>query len=104
MVIVAAKGLDSNPSPKTILSAGDGPWPVPCTANAAALDSKAVIHVEFDGVGGHAEARDFFHLERGVGVEHVIGEHPAPSQKVAVTLEVLDRLLERGTRMRNLRR
>lgn len=38
---------------------------------------QAVIHLVFDRMRGHAKTRDLFHLERCVGVEHVIGEDAA---------------------------
>jgi hypothetical protein len=55
---------------------------------------KRVVHVELDRVRGHAEARDFVHLQLDVGVEHVVGEHAALGQEGAVLVQVLQRLVQ----------
>src|SRR6202165_689626 len=63
---------------------------------------QAVIHIELDRMRRHAKSRDFFHLERDVSIEHVVRENPASSQKFVILLEIVERFVERRTRMRNL--
>ena len=52
--------------------------------------SDAVIHVELDRVRHHLEALHLFHLQLEVGVDHVVGEHAALLQEVAVLVELLE--------------
>ena len=63
----------------------------------------AVVHVEFDGVGGHAETRDFFFLERDIGIEHIVAEHAALGEESAILVEVFQGFIKRSAWMRNLR-
>src|SRR6185312_1309644 len=55
----------------------------------------AVVHRELDRMGGHAEIGYLFHLQIDVGVQHVVREHPAAREEVAVFVEVLERHVER---------
>src|SRR5258708_20919449 len=71
---------------------------------SAGRSSGRVVHLELDGMGGYAEARDLLHLERDVRIDHVVGEDSAPREEGAVLVERLERLVERGARMRHLRR
>ena len=48
---------------------------------------QAVVHIELDRMRGHAETRDFFHLELDVRVDRVVREHVAGSQEVTIFVE-----------------
>ena len=74
------------------------PHPSPC----AAIYSD-VVHVELDRVGGHAEARDFLHLQLDVGVDVGVGEDAALGQEGAALVEVVERLVEAVADGRDLR-
>ncbi|MEY3839648.1 MAG: hypothetical protein RIR08_381, partial [Pseudomonadota bacterium] len=55
-------------------------------------------------MGGHAEPRDFLHLQIDVGVEQVVGEHAAAGEELAVLVEVLERHVERMAHRRDVLR
>ena len=57
------------------------------------LTLQAVIHVEFDRMGRHAQARDVIHLQVDVGVDQVITEHAARFQEVTIAVEGAKRLV-----------
>jgi hypothetical protein len=74
-----------------------------CGAQGPSDTNARVVHVELDRVGGHAEARDLLHLQRDVGVDHVVAEHAAAGQELAILVQVLERLVERRAHGRDLR-
>ena len=61
---------------------------------APAYHLEAVVHVELDRVRGHAQARDVFHLEVDVAVDHLVGENVAGGEEVTVGVERLECLVE----------
>ena len=72
---------------------------LPFVAN---LSLQAVVHVELDRMRGHAESRDFFHLQFDVGIDHVVAEHAALGQESAILVQVRQRFIQRRARMRNV--
>src|SRR5690348_5986486 len=58
---------------------------------------QAVVHLEFERMRGHAERGQLFFLQRDVGIEHVVGEHAAAREELAILVELFERLLERMT-------
>src|SRR5690348_7503829 len=70
--------------------------PLPAVANRC---SGRVVHLELDGVRGHAEALHLVVLERDVRVEHVAREDAAAREELAVVVQVLERFVERRARV-----
>src|SRR5579862_5271762 len=70
--------------------------------NQGASGSQGVIHVELDGMCGHAQPRHVLHLESDVGVNHVIGEHTAALQELPVLVQVLERHVEGVAHLRDV--
>src|SRR6188474_1060615 len=66
--------------------------------------STAVVHVELDRMSGHAEARDFLCLQSDVSIDHVVGEHAAPGQELAILVEVFECHVERVAHRRDVLR
>ena len=62
--------------------------------NNRAGQSEAVVHIELDRMGGHAQARHFFHLQFDIAVDHVISEYTAGRQELAILVERFQRLVE----------
>src|SRR5690242_14275085 len=58
-------------------------------------ESEAVVHLVFDRMRRHPEARDLLHLEFDVRVDHVVGEDAAARHELAVAVEAVERLVER---------
>jgi len=56
-----------------------------------------VIHFQLNRMRGHAKARDLLHLQANVSVDHVIREHAATSQKLAILVQMLHGHIERMT-------
>jgi len=52
---------------------------------------------------GHAQPRDLLHLQLDVRVDHVVAEHAAAREELAVLVEVAERLVERCAHGRDLR-
>src|SRR6266540_4503972 len=63
---------------------------------------RTVVHVEFNRMGCHAEAREFFMFQGTVGVEHVVGKHTALGQEVTILVEVLEGHLQGRTNLLDL--
>ena len=53
-----------------------------------------VVHVELDGMRGHAKTRDLVHLECDVGIDHVVAEDASAGEELTIPIEVLDGLIE----------
>ena len=64
----------------------------------------AEVHVVLDRVRRHPEARDLFHLEPHVRVDHVVGGIAPFGQEGPIAVEVIQRLVQRCARMRHLPR
>src|SRR5438874_11304265 len=60
----------------------------------AAATSGRVVHLELDRMRRHAEARDLLHLQLDVGVDHIVGEHTAAREELAVLVDRIERLVE----------
>ena len=58
------------------------------------VNLQRVVHVELNRMRSRAEARDFFHFECNVGVNHVIAEHATTGQELAVFVQIFQRLIE----------
>src|SRR4051794_18894989 len=71
---------------------GAGSLPAPLAA------SRREVHVELDRMRRHAEALHFLVLEGDVRIDHVVGEDAAAREELAVLVERLERLVERGAR------
>src|SRR5438445_6590732 len=71
-------------------------------SNAVVDDLQAVIHLELDWMRRHPETSNFLLLERDIRVEHVVREHAAAGQKLAVLVETLEGLFERSAGMWDL--
>src|ERR1700681_469024 len=80
-----------------------GPTPVSRPRMRAMRRSKTEIHFVLDRMRRHSEARDLFHLEPDVCVDHVVGEYPPLGEKLPVAIEVIEGFVERSARMRDLR-
>jgi hypothetical protein len=89
----------------TPVSAGDKPRKQPRAIKkaprgalfaVAALSrgSEAVVHVEFDRMGRHAQTRDILHLQFDVGIDHVIAEYATGGEELAILVKVIQRLVE----------
>ena len=52
-------------------------------------------------MGGHAKPRHFFHLEFDVAIYHIIRKHATPGKKVAILIQAIQCLIQRGTRVGN---
>src|ERR1700674_2893241 len=52
------------------------------------LPLDAVVHVELDRMGGHAQARDFLHLQSDIGIDHIVGEPPATLEELPIVIQV----------------
>ena len=77
---------------------GGAPAGPPCRRDiASALELEAVVHVVFDRMRRHPETRDLLHLERDVGIDHVVGEYAALGEKCAIACRG-DRAPRRATR------
>jgi len=59
-------------------------------------------HVELDRMGRMRKRVTSSILSARVRVEHVVGEHPALGQEVAILVEVVDRHVERGAHVLHL--
>src|SRR5882724_8392997 len=55
---------------------------------------QAVVHVEFDRMGRHAETRDFLLLQRDIGIDHIVAEDATPGQETAILVQMRKRLVE----------
>src|SRR5947207_3315150 len=64
--------------------------------------STAVVHLELNRVRGHAKTGDLLHLEADIGVDYVVGEHPAPRQELAIFVEMLDGHVQGMANRRNM--
>ena len=51
---------------------------------SAELCLHAVIQLELQRMRGHAHLGDFLHLQRDVGVDHIVSEHAAGLEEAAV--------------------
>ena len=47
----------------------------------------AVVHVEFDRVGRHADLVDFIHLQGDAGIDPVVGEDAAAGQELTILVQ-----------------
>src|SRR5690606_4850635 len=104
----------SNASTFIICSTGAGraggparpPPPEPAAAGSRRrtwlTTSQAVVHVELDRVGGHAQTLHFAFLLGQVGIDHVVAEHAAAGQELAVLVQRLERLVQRRAHGRDL--
>src|ERR1041385_8507956 len=63
-------------------------------AAATAPNLQAVIHIELYRMRRHAEARDFFHLEFDVRINHVVAEDAALRKECAVLVEVVQSFVQ----------
>src|SRR5262245_34583574 len=57
--------------------------------------SKAVIELELERMGRHAEGRQLLFLERNIRIQHVVREDAPTGEEFAVLIELFQRLLER---------
>jgi hypothetical protein len=65
---------------------------LPGTATTRLLQT--VVHVELDRMGGHAQARDFAHLQLDVTINHVVREHPTGRQELAIGIQRIQGLVK----------
>src|SRR5687768_3398440 len=63
--------------------------------------SQAVVHIEFDRMRRHPEARNFFHLELNVSIYHVIRKHSAASQEIAILVQTVQCFIQGSARIGN---
>src|SRR5688500_20251973 len=52
---------------------------------------RGVVHLELDGMRSHAEARELLVLERDIGLQEVLREHPAAREEDVVVLQEVPR-------------
>src|SRR6267378_6544323 len=55
---------------------------------------QAVVHVEFDRMGRHAETRDFLLFQRDIGIDHIVAEDATLGQETAILVQMRKRLVE----------
>src|SRR5262245_50202810 len=61
-----------------------------------------VVHIELHRVGSHLEASHLGHLQLDIGVDHVVGEHAALLQELAVLVEILECFTQAPANRRDL--
>lgn len=83
-----------------IPDAGRLPGIAPCPRRLEPLPElrpaflERIVHIELDRVRRHSETRDFIHLERDVGIDHVVAEDASAGEELTIPIEVLDGLIE----------
>ena len=77
---------------RTVSGPVTGRQKVPPSSHFQALE--AVIHVEFDRMRRHSQARDVFHLEIDISVDQVIREHIARFEELTIFVQVDQGLLK----------